>query len=61
MYLHFIGREQSMKKLSEECDVKSREITEMKERLEHLKQSLSSSETNRQVSLIILLLLGQSL
>ena len=42
-----------MKKISEECGTKSRQVTDLQAKLEHLKQSLSSSETDRQVSLII--------
>ena len=39
-----------MKKISEECDKKVKQATELLANLEHLKESLSSSEADRQVS-----------
>ena len=41
-----------MKKILEERDKKAKQVTEVLANLEHLKQSLSSSEADRQVSTI---------
>lgn len=41
-----------MKKISDERDKKAKQVTELLANLEHLKQSLSSSEADRQVSMI---------
>ena len=40
-----------MKKMAEECDKKTKRVTELLANLEHLKLSLSSSEADRQVSM----------
>lgn len=38
-----------MKKVSEECENKSEQVTELHEKLKHLKESSSSNEADRQV------------
>ena len=48
--MDLIGTELTAKKISEEHDKKTKQVAELMATLEHLRQSLSSSEADRQVS-----------
>ena len=45
----YIGLQSKVTKVSEDCGNKSRQVIELQQKLEHMKQSISSSEVDRQV------------
>ena len=48
--MDLLGTEVTVKKVSEEHDKKTKQVAELMANLEHLRQSLSSSEADTQVS-----------